>query len=102
MATLSTAWYCNRMLMREAVGYTIREMRTEQQLYGITVASLSNVSVAHLSDTERGQKEMSSELLERVASALGVTVGEILTRAGVVMTELDRLTGELDRPTVVV
>jgi hypothetical protein len=45
---------------------------------------------------------MSSELLERVASALGVTVGQILARAGEVMTELDHLTGELDRPTVVV
>lgn len=90
------------MLMREAVGYTIREMRTERALYGVTVASLASVSVAHLSDTERGHKEMSSELLERVASALGVTVGQILARAGVVMTELDTLTGELDRPTVVV
>jgi len=66
------------------------------------VASLASVSVAHLSDTERGKKEMSSELLERVASALGVTVGQILARAGVVMTELDHLTGELDRPTVIV
>ena len=90
------------MLMREAVGYTIREMRTQRSLYGITVAHLANVSVAHLSDTERGQKEMSSELLERVASALGVTVGEILTRAGRLLTGLDRLTGELDRPTVIV
>ena len=90
------------MLMREAVGYTIREMRTERSLYGTTVASLANISNAHLSDTEHGNKEMSSELLERVASAMGVTVGQILARAGKVMTELDRLTGELDKPTVVV
>lgn len=90
------------MLMREAVGYTIREMRTERGLYGVTVASLANISNAHLSDTEHGNKEMSSELLERVASALDTTVGEILYRAGKVMNELDRLTGELDKPTVVV
>jgi transcriptional regulator with XRE-family HTH domain len=90
------------MLMREAVGYTIREMRTEQQLYGVTVASLAHVAVGHLNNVEHGKKEMSSELLERVASALGVTVGQILARAGVVMTELDHLTGELDRPTVIV
>lgn len=90
------------MLMREAVGYTIREIRTGKGLYGTTVASLANVSVGHLCNVEYGQKEMSSELLERVASALGVTVGEILTRAGTVMTELDALTGGLDNRATVV
>ena len=90
------------MRMRAAVGYTILEMRTERALYGVTVAYRANVSVGHLNNFEHGKKEMSSELLERVASALDTTVGEILYRAGRVMTELDRLTGELDRPTVVV
>jgi transcriptional regulator with XRE-family HTH domain len=85
------------MLMREAVGYTIREIRTERGFYGVTVASLANISNAHLSDTEHGNKEMSSELLERVASALDTTVGEILYRAGKLLNEFDRLTGELDK-----
>jgi transcriptional regulator with XRE-family HTH domain len=85
------------MLMREAVGYTIREIRAERALYGVTVAYRANVSVGHLNNFEHGKKEMSSELLERVATALDTTVGEILYRAGKVMTELDRLTGELDR-----
>ena len=85
------------MLMREAVGYTIREIRMSKELYGVTVAHLSNVAVGHLNNVEHGKKEMSSELLERVATALGVTVGEILTRAGEILTGLDRLTGELDK-----
>lgn len=85
------------MLVREAVGYTIREIRTSKGLYGTTVASLANVAVGHLNNVEHGKKEMSSELLERVAGALGVSVGEILTRAGELLTGLDRLTGELDK-----
>lgn len=85
------------MLMREAVGYTIREIRMGKSLYGTTVASLATVAVGHLNNVEHGKKEISSELLERVATALGVTVGEILTRAGELMTGLDRLTGELDK-----
>lgn len=90
------------MLMREAVGYTIREIRTGKGLYGVTVAHLANVAVGHLNNVEHGKKEISSELLERVASAMGVTVGHILTRAGRVMTELDTLTGELDKRSTVV
>jgi transcriptional regulator with XRE-family HTH domain len=93
------------MLMREAVGYTIRELRQRKGLYGITVASLAHVSVGHLNNVEHGKKEISSELLERVASAMDTTVGDILRHAGQLMWELDRLTGDdarFDKPTVVV
>lgn len=90
------------MLAREAVGYTIREIRMGKGLYGVTVASLAHVAVGHLNNVEHGKKEISSELLERVASAMGVTVGDILVRAGRLMNEFDRLTGDLTKDSVVV
>lgn len=90
------------MLKKEAVGYAIREIRTGKGLMGVTVASLAYVAVGHLNNVEHGKREISSELLERVASAMGVTVGDILVRAGRVMNELDAITGGLDNRTTVV
>jgi transcriptional regulator with XRE-family HTH domain len=68
------------MLYRQALGSVLRELRTEK---GKTLADLSPyLSIAHLSELERGKNEVSSEVLETIASGLGTSVGEIVTLAG--------------------
>lgn len=65
-------------LLREALGETLREERHRQGRTLHDVAEEAFVSVAHLSDLERGRKEGSSEVLESITRALGVEVAEVL------------------------
>jgi len=68
------------MLYREALGEVLRELRTDKRK---NLADVSEyVSIAHLSEIERGHNEVSSEVLETIANGLGVTVYDIVTLAG--------------------
>ena len=68
------------MLLREAIGQVLRELRTDKNLKLVTVTKF--VSLGHLSEIERGHNEVSSEVLENIALGLGVTVADIITLAG--------------------
>jgi transcriptional regulator with XRE-family HTH domain len=81
------------VLYRQALGEVLREIRTDK---GKTLTSLSPyLSVAHLSELERGKNEVSSEVLETIANGLGTSVSEIVILAGWKMndhsTRLDKL-----------
>lgn len=56
----------------------IRALRKEQGLTLETVAGRVGISVAHLSEVERGLKNVNNHLLERIASALGVQPVQLL------------------------
>ena len=68
------------MLYREALGEVLRELRTDKRKNLVDVSTY--VSIAHLSEIERGHNEVSSEVLENIADGLGVTVYDIVTLAG--------------------
>ena len=59
------------VLVREAVGQTLRAARTSQGRTLRDVARDARVSLGYLSEVERGQKEASSELLNAICTALG-------------------------------
>lgn len=67
------------MLLREAIGEVLREVRTDKRKNLVDVSKY--VSIAHLSEIERGHNEVSSELLETIADGLGVSVADIVTLA---------------------
>ena len=67
------------VLLREAVGQTLREARTAQSRTLRDVAREARVSLGYLSEVERGQKEASSELLNSICTALGLTLSSVLT-----------------------
>jgi len=68
------------VLLRQAIGEVLRELRTDKRK---NLADVSKyVSIAHLSEIERGHNEVSSEVLETIADGLGVTVYDIVTLAG--------------------
>jgi transcriptional regulator with XRE-family HTH domain len=62
------------VLLREAVGHTLRGARTSQSRTLRDVAREARVSLGYLSEVERGQKEASSELLNAICEALGLTL----------------------------
>jgi transcriptional regulator with XRE-family HTH domain len=85
------------VLVREAVGQTLRAARTSQGRTLRDVARDARVSLGYLSEVERGQKEASSELLNAICTALGLTLSglfsqvasELKSREGVTLTVVD-------------
>lgn len=67
------------VLLREAVGQTLRDARTAQSRTLRDVARAARVSLGYLSEVERGQKEASSELLHSICTALGLTLSSVMT-----------------------
>lgn len=63
----------------------MRELRTEQFRTLRQVAEVSTMALGYLSEIERGQKEVSSEILTDVANALGFSVGQLITIVGAKM-----------------
>lgn len=61
-------------LLREVYGRLLRRLRTRQGRTLAEVAARAGISVAYLSEVERGLKEPSSEVLEAVCIALGSSI----------------------------
>ncbi|MEO6997102.1 MAG: helix-turn-helix transcriptional regulator [Terracoccus sp.] len=70
-----------RPLLREVYGPLIRRLRTRQGRTLTEVAARAGVSVAYLSEIERGLKEPSSEVLEAVCAALGSSIVHLVGAA---------------------
>ena len=64
-------------LLREVYGRLLRRLRQSQGRTLAEVAAEAGVSMAYLSEIERGLKDPSSEMLAAVAGALGLTVLEL-------------------------
>lgn len=70
------------MKLNEAIGDVLRELRMERRLTLSELSERSFVSLAHISDVERGVKSISSELLESLAFGLRTPSYEIVLLAG--------------------
>lgn len=81
-------------LLREALGATLRDTRSQSGFTLRELAQLANVSPGYLSELERGRKEVSSELLASVCYAMGVSVASVILEAASMMT-LDAAAAEL-------
>jgi transcriptional regulator with XRE-family HTH domain len=66
------------VLLRNAVGETLRDARTRQNRTLRDVSTAANVSLGYLSEVERGRKEASSELLASICDALELEVSDLL------------------------
>lgn len=69
-------------LWREALG---RQLRGEREFRGERIADVAGragLSPQYLSELERGKKDPSSEMLEALAGALGLSVVDLTRRAG--------------------
>lgn len=70
------------VLLRSAVGGVLRAERKSQNKTLLRVSSDAGVSLGFLSEIERGTKEVSSELLRAVCSALNIPLSKVLITAG--------------------
>lgn len=67
--------------LRDVVGDVLRDERRRQARTLADVAERAAVSVPYLSEVERGRKEVSSDLLDAIGTALDLPLREILVRA---------------------
>lgn len=67
------------MLYRHALGDTIRDLRIEQGRTLRSVAQKVPMGLGYLSEIERGRKEISSEILNDLATALRIDLPELIT-----------------------
>lgn len=79
-------------LLRRLVGAILRERREDQRRTLRDVAVDARVSVAYLSEIERGRKEASSEVLVAVCRALGMRLVDLV---GAAHAELARAEGRV-------
>ena len=70
------------VLMREAIGDSLRRARTARRRTLRDVSRKARVSLGYLSEVERGRKEASSELLAAICEALDIALHELLDRGG--------------------
>lgn len=79
------------MLLRDALGDTLRDARTRQSRTLRDVSTAANVSLGYLSEVERGRKEASSELLASICDALDIELSQVLDSASHVLRERVRM-----------
>jgi transcriptional regulator with XRE-family HTH domain len=73
------------MLYRHALGEVLREERHAQGKTLRTISGTGRIALGYLSEIERGDKEISSEILAGVTEALGLQTSDIIIRAGLRM-----------------
>jgi len=69
------------VLLREAIGGSLRRARTARRRTLRDVSRRARVSLGYLSEVERGVKEPSSELLASICEALDMSLPDLLTSA---------------------
>ena len=80
------------MLLRDAVGETLRDTRNRQNRTLRDVSTAANVSLGYLSEVERGQKEASSELLAAICGALDLPLSVVLNVVSEKMAMYEQVT----------
>jgi transcriptional regulator with XRE-family HTH domain len=83
------------VLMREAIGGSLRRARTEGRRTLRDVSRRARVSLGYLSEVERGRKEASSELLAAICDALGARLSELLREVSDTVALAEQMPGVL-------
>ncbi|WP_029150715.1 helix-turn-helix domain-containing protein [Microbacterium indicum] len=68
------------ILIRQEIGDVLRDFRQQKGQTLRQVAGKASVALGYLSEVERGQKEVSSEILAAVAEALEIPMWAIMRR----------------------
>lgn len=84
------------MLLRDALGETLRSARMDQNRTLRDVSQVANVSLGYLSEVERGCKEASSELLASICDALDIEISDVLDSASLTLRGAARPTPALE------
>jgi len=84
-------------LFRTLVGGVLRRVRTTEHRTLQDVATQARISIAYLSEVERGRKEASSEVLVAICRALGIRLVDLLAETTGELLAADLATDLRDR-----
>ncbi|MDR2748828.1 MAG: helix-turn-helix domain-containing protein [Bifidobacteriaceae bacterium] len=70
----------DNLLFREMLGQTLRQMRKERGWTLKALSTLAGVSLSFMSEVERGEKEISSEVLYSICKAFGIELDTLLDK----------------------
>ena len=76
--------------LRKAIGKELKARRKAQGLSLRALSAKAKVSLGFLSEIERGQKEVSSELLNAILEALNTPLSEVVLKAGASIAAQER------------
>lgn len=83
------------MLLREVIGENLKAERISQGRGLRDVSGSAFMSIGYLSELERGLKEVSSEVLERICNSLNIPISELFIRVAADMELFDRVEASL-------
>ena len=66
------------MDIHQKTGMAIVQLRKEQGISQYNLAIKANITFRYLSDIENGKRNLSLNILEKIATALGVKVSKVL------------------------
>ena len=66
------------MILKQAIGGTLREIRLSKGLTLRQVSRKAYISLGFLSEVERGEKEIASELLDRIAETYSMDTEQLV------------------------
>lgn len=76
------AGFKKRIKTNTLIGAAVRELRGAKGFTQETLAERADLSKNYVGSIERGEKEMSTGVLIRVADALGIPASGLLAKAG--------------------
>lgn len=85
-------------LVREEIGDVLRDFRLQKKRTLRQVAGDASVALGYLSEVERGQKEVSSEILAAVAGALDTPLSQIMGEVSQRLAVQERLALPASQP----
>ncbi|OZF43786.1 helix-turn-helix domain-containing protein [Rhodococcus sp. 14-1411-2a] len=88
------------LLLREALGDSLRRTRVAQSRTLREVSNTARVSLGYLSEVERGRKEASSELLAAICDALAVPLSDVMSDVSVTLSDASTAAARLDEAVV--
>ena len=68
------------MDVRERVGLNLQKLRRERGLSQEELAHRANIHQAYLSGVERGKRNPTATVLQRIAEALGADIEDLVSR----------------------
>lgn len=80
------------IVLRDVLGAELRRRRIQQGRTLLDVSTSARVSLGYLSEVERGRKEVSSECLAAICSALGTPLSGLLASVAVDVSMRERPT----------
>jgi transcriptional regulator with XRE-family HTH domain len=72
---------------KTALGYAIRTQRLSKKMTLRQTGKKAHMAISYISEVERGHKDISSELLECLISAIGISLGELITNVASIIVE---------------